>query len=193
LTGKRTQKAQNVTDKTTKRVGQPNTPRKLANRRFFVPPLVCDVLRWHADKQRIERRQAEVTGECEDHGTVFATPYGRLYFRSQPETVFRQVADELGIEHATPHTFRHTVLTRVQEAGNSMKDAQALAGHTTERMTLRVYSHPSEAGMRRIADGMQEMLVKLDPTITGDVLAAPDDPWNTLNGTLMGQTVTETA
>jgi integrase len=166
---------------------------RASKREVIVPPMACDVLRWHADKQRMERRQAEITGEGEDHGTVFATPTGKLYFRSQPEAVFRQIVEDLGIEGTTLHTFRHTVVTLVQEAGHTLKDAQTLVGHATERMTASVYSHPTAAGMQRIADGMQQMLSGLTLTAPGDALTPDEAPWNTLMGQPMGRAVAETA
>jgi len=84
---------------------------------------------------------------------VFCGTTGRLYFRSEPAAEFRRITTQRGIEDATPHTFRHTVTTLVQEAGLSLKVAQSLMGHATERTTSRVYSHLTVSGLEGADDG----------------------------------------
>jgi integrase len=101
----------------------------------------------------LERRYAEEVGAWEEHDTVFATPAGKLYYRSQLESDLRSVAAAIGMVGITPHT-RHTAATLLQEAGSSLKTAQALLGHSTERMTLQVYSHRTSSSMEAVAHTM---------------------------------------
>lgn len=165
---------------------------RASKRDVVVPPVACDILRWHADKQRLEHKNASSVERLEDHGTVFATPERRRYFRSRLADVYRQIAEELHIEGGSLHTFRHTVVTLVQEGGHTLKDAQTLVGHATDRMTSRVYSHPSTDGMQRIADAMQLMLDGAHTPLPEDPLTNEVASWNTLMGRPMGQTVPTT-
>jgi len=93
----------------------------------------------------------------EEHGTVFCSPTGRFDFRSEPSDEFRRITTRLGIEDVTLHTFRHTVTTLVQDAGLSLKVAQSLMGHATDRTTHRIYSHLTATGLEGVAELMQRL------------------------------------
>lgn len=43
--------------------------------------------------------------------------------------------------HVTPHILRHTYVTRLILSGANIKDVQYLAGHSDQRITLRIYTH----------------------------------------------------
>jgi integrase len=166
---------------------------RASKRDVIIPPIVCDILRWHADKQRLERKTIPNPEALEDHGTVFATPAGGLYFRSQLTDVYRQIAADLRITGGSLHTFRHTVVILVQEGGHTLEDAQTLVGHATDRMTSRICSHRSTDGMQCIADAMQLMLDGAHTPVSEDRLTDEAASWNTLMGRPMGQTVPTTA
>ena len=90
-------------------------------------------------------------------GTFFCTPQGLLYFRSQFQEALNRFAKREGIEGATPHTFRHTVSTLVQESGHTLRATQERLGHSSATTTHRVYTHTSSDTMDRIADALQSI------------------------------------
>ncbi len=164
-----------------------------SRREVVVPPAVCTILRWHADRQRLERRYAEEVGAWEEHDTVFATPAGKLYYRSQLESDFRSVAAAIGMVGITPHTLRHTAATLLQEAGSSLKTAQALLGHSTERMTLQVYSHRTSSSMEAVAHTMAGLLGDVQGRTPERSLTAGETTDDTDGDHSGDQTVVDTA
>ncbi len=158
-----------------------------------VPAQVCAALRWHRDVQRLEQKKAEVLGVWEEHGTVFRGPAGKLYFRSRPMDELRRISSKLGIEEVTLHTFRHTVITLLQECGLPMKATQALAGHASERTTARVYSHALPEHLGRVADATGRIFEGMELP-TGQLILTDDAaPWNTGGGQPGGQKASHTA
>jgi integrase len=166
---------------------------KAATRTIQVPSEVCRVLQHHADVQRLERRRAEALGTWEHHGTVFCGPTGKLYFRSRPMDELRRICSRLGIEDVTLHTFRHTVITLLQESGLPMKATQSLAGHATQRTTAQVYSHAMPEHLERVADAMGRTLAGMQLPSSDLILTDDNDPWNTGGGQPGGQETSHTA
>lgn len=62
---------------------------------------------------------------------------------------FRQDAQAAGLVGFTPHDLRHTCLTRLAERGVHPSVVQAIAGHASPEMALRVYTHVDLAAIRR--------------------------------------------
>jgi integrase len=166
---------------------------RTSRRGVVVPAAVYAILRWHEDRQRLERRRAEDSGGWEEHGTVFANPAGKLYYRSQPEDDFRAVTAQLGLVGVTPHTLRHTAATLVQEASTSLKTAQALLGHATERMTLRVYSHRTASSLEAVALTMEQLLGDVSVVQPDDDLTASESTGDTSGDHPGDQAATDTA
>lgn len=135
-----------------------------SKRTVVVPRLVCRILQWHRDVQRLDQRKA---GDAwVGQNTVFCTPEGKLYFRSVAMDQFRSMRTRLSLPtEATLHTFRHTVATMLQDSGLSLRTAQAQMGHATERTTHRIYSHTNDEAMQRVARTME--------SIFGDVETGP--------------------
>jgi len=148
---------------------------RAAERNVLIPPFACQILRWQQDLQRLECKRAQEAGLWEEHGTVFCAPAGRLYFRSEPADEFRRITARVGIEDVTLHTFRHTVTTMVQEAGLSLKVAQSLMGHATDRTTHRIYSHLSATGLAGVAEVMQGLFGDVDLAPPAALLTAEED------------------
>jgi len=127
---------------------------RAAERNVLIPPFACQILRWQQDLQRLECKRAQEAGLWEEHGTVFCAPTGRLYFRSEPANEFRRISARVSVEDVTLHTFRHTVITIIREAALSLKAAQSLMGHATDRTTHRVYSHLGATGLAEVVQGL---------------------------------------
>ena len=75
---------------------------------------------------------------------VFANPRtGKPYTTGAAS--FRRALERAGITtgDVTPHTLRHTVLSRMLEAGVRRSHVMAISGHSSTRMLAR-YAHPTE-------------------------------------------------
>jgi integrase len=157
-----------------------------SHRMVTVPNITLRILRWHKAIQNQERLKAGP--DWKGQGTVFCTPQGLLYYRSQFQEALNRFAKQEGIEGATPHTFRHTVSTLVQESGHTLKATQELLGHSSSTTTHRVYTHTSSDTMDRIADALQ--------SIFGDAnldIPDPDDVIFDERGQTRGQEGSETS
>jgi integrase len=82
-------------------------------------------------------------GELGTDGLVFRSPgtsdADKVRDRRNVARVFRAVLDEAGFPWATPHTFRRTVATLLDEAGLPIALAANQLGHANPAMTARVY------------------------------------------------------
>lgn len=100
---------------------------KAGHRTVFLPKFATDML--------YERRPSIAETS---HGAVFASRTGTYL---QPDNVrrqWRQVRLEAGLEWVTPHVFRKTVATLLNEEGLP-KEATAQLGHSTEEVTKMYY------------------------------------------------------
>lgn len=66
---------------------------------------------------------------------------------------FRQDADKAGLTQFVLHDLRHTCLTRLAEQGVHPSVVQAVAGHASPELALRVYTHVDVDGVRRAMYG----------------------------------------
>lgn len=61
--------------------------------------------------------------------------------------------------HVHPHLLRHTRITRWFEQGLDLKEVQYLAGHSTLKMTLEIYTHYcADVRLRETADKIQAVM-----------------------------------
>jgi integrase len=146
-----------------------------SRRPVVLPAALAAILEFHREQQDRERSRAAAAGEWVGQGTIFCGPTGKLYFRSQPSEILRRVTTDLGIVGVTPHTFRHTIITDLQEEmGEQSYAVQALAGHASERTTNKIYSHATDKTRQRMAD-------KIDTHLGGLTRDLPAT-WLTMNG-----------
>ena len=97
---------------------------------------------------------------------VFCSRFGVIYYRSAIDVVFKRIANSVGIEDATPHTFRHSVSTLLQNTGNPVAVAQALLGHSRPSMTLDVYSHTTKDALERAANTLESLFGEKEEPLT---------------------------
>jgi integrase len=103
--------------------------------------------------------------ECsEPDGSVFATTKGTPL--SDKNLYNRQLApacDAIGLPRVSWHSFRHTHATLLHEAGESLKTAQALLGHSNLETALGVYTHAIPDAQRRAVERVAGVLDPVGP------------------------------
>lgn len=74
---------------------------------------------------------------------LFSTRVGTPHTTNNVRRLLRDVMDEAGIENVTPHRFRRTVATVVNDAQGALL-ASELLGHTDPRITMQHYIQRNE-------------------------------------------------
>lgn len=136
-----------------------------SRRPIILPPVTRRVLRQHKATQGEEALKCPPE-QWRGQNLVFCSRYGVIYFRSAVDVVFKRIASSAGVEDVTPHTFRHTVSTLLQNTGNPVTVAQALLGHSRPSMTLDVYSHTTKDALERAADTLESMFGEKEEPLT---------------------------
>ena len=72
--------------------------------------------------------------------------------------VLRPACQSLGRPLVSWRSFRHTHVTQLAEAGESLRTAQALLGHSDFETTLNLYTHAVPDAQRRAVDKVAGIL-----------------------------------
>lgn len=115
----------------THRQDHPKTDRSV--RRVALPSFAL-----HAIRSRLLR-----TGETESAALLFSTRVATPHTTNNIRRLLRDVMDEAGIENVTPHRFRRTVATVINDAQGALL-ASELLGHTDPRITVQHYIQRNE-------------------------------------------------
>jgi len=83
------------------------------------------------------------TGDSGPDTLLFATRIATPHTTNNVRRLLRDVMDAAGIEKVTPHRFRRTVATVVNEAQGVLL-ASELLGHTDPRVTMQHYIQRNE-------------------------------------------------
>jgi site-specific recombinase XerD len=78
---------------------------------------------------------------------VFMTDTGRPLDRNYVHVVVHRCAQAAGLSEMCLYVLRHTFITRLVQAGVSLPEVAALAGHRDIRMTMR-YAHLAPQHLR---------------------------------------------
>ena len=116
----------------THRQDHPKTDRSV--RRVALPSFTL-----HAIRSRLLR-----SGETEPGALLFSTRVGTPHTTNNIRRLLRDVMDEAGIENVTPHRFRRTVATVINDAQGALL-ASELLGHTDPRITMQHYIQRNES------------------------------------------------
>ncbi|GIP36801.1 tyrosine recombinase XerC [Paenibacillus sp. J31TS4] len=73
----------------------------------------------------------------------------RLTARSVRRVLDKYIDGLAGVEHVTPHTFRHSFATHMMEAGADLRTVQELLGHVN-LSTTQVYTHMTKDHLQTI-------------------------------------------
>lgn len=115
---------------------QPWTKTDTGMRTVPMSPDLAEKLRTVKGKDR-ERARLEVSWN--PLGLVFPSERGTIRDTSNVHNRFRPAFDAVGLQWATPHTFRRTYATTLLKAGVPVLTVAALLGHTDPSLTLKVY------------------------------------------------------
>lgn len=115
----------------THRQDHPKTDRSV--RRVALPSFTL-----HAIRSRLLR-----SGDTDPGTLLFSTRVGTPHTTNNIRRLLRDVMDAAGIENVTPHRFRRTVATVVNDARGALL-ASELLGHTDPRITMQHYIQRNE-------------------------------------------------
>jgi integrase len=102
---------------------------------------------------------ALLTVEDEPEALVFATSKGTpLNSKNLYNRELAPACDNLGLPRISWHSFRHTHATLLHDAGESLKTAQSLLGHSDLETTLGVYTHAIPDSQKRAVERVAGVL-----------------------------------
>ncbi len=106
-----------------------------------------------------ERDMAENTG-----GWIFPSKRTRSGHVESMDEPFARCVAKAGMDSrvVTPHTMRHTAITRLAETGADIVTIQEFSGHETVAMVMR-YAHAQDRAVDRALDKMEEGTVAEHP------------------------------
>ncbi len=80
---------------------------------------------------------------------------------------YRKILKEAGVAYKNFHTLRHTYATNCIEGGTDVKSLSEMLGHSSVKITLNYYVHPSMDTKRMYADSLCEFYARLYGQILG--------------------------
>ena len=91
------------------------------------------------------------------NGWVFPSVTSRSGHIEQMTGPFARCVERSGLDPQaiTPHTMRHTAITRLAEIGADIKTLQEFSGHESLQMVLR-YAHAQDRAVNRALDRLEE-------------------------------------
>ena len=88
---------------------------------------------------------------------------------------FQSLREAAGLpEEFSPHWMRHNYITRCRDSGLAAEDAMYLAGHTSYKTTLRIYTHMTDTRLRQL-DKLADAMFPSEKSCK-KVAQAPDSP-----------------
>ena len=92
-------------------------------------------------------------------GTYFLTRHENLFIEPRiMESHFKAVIDAVGIADANFHALRHTFATRCIELGFDVKSLSEILGHSSVRLTMDRYVHPTRETKQKNMDKLAQLL-----------------------------------
>jgi len=114
------------------------------NRRLFIPRAKAGTREQPITASLADTLAHERAMRADQTGWVFPTRYSnsKIGYRHDMTRPFRDAVRRAGLDPklVTPHTLRHSVITKLVQAGTDLPTVQRISGHKTLAMVLR-YSH----------------------------------------------------
>lgn len=129
---------------------EPKTPR---SRRTV--PLTEEIL------ELLRRRRAEqleeylATAARPDHDLVFTSPAGKPAGMDQVARQHRRRLEDLGLPHSSFHDLRHVAASNLAGVGFTLKEVQAILGHSSVAITANVYTHVDDDSVAERMRGLR--------------------------------------
>lgn len=117
-----------------------------------IPDRVAEVLRRHAIRQKEERLAAGVAWQ--DTGFIFTTPIGTPIDPDNVSKYFSAACNRAGLGHRNIHQLRHSAASILLAQGVPLHEVSRFLGHSTISVTMDVYGHLAEEGLRGAAEAM---------------------------------------
>lgn len=80
---------------------------------------------------------------------------------------YKKILKEAGVDYKNFHTLRHTYATNCIEGGTDVKSLSEMLGHSSVKITLNYYVHPSMDVKRKYADSLCAFYVRLHGQVLG--------------------------
>ena len=80
---------------------------------------------------------------------------------------YKKILKEAGVAYKNFHTLRHTYATNCIEGGTDVKSLSEMLGHSSVKITLNYYVHPSMDTKRMYADSLCAFYIRLHGQILG--------------------------
>lgn len=99
--------------------------------------------------------------EPSSHVSYFLTGNDRFIEPRQYENIFKRILTDAGLDNYKFHILRHTFATRCVESGLDTKSLSEILGHSSIKITLDRYAHPSfeskVAGVNKLVNSRHEL------------------------------------
>lgn len=122
-----------------------------------MPVATTAALKVHRAHQAAARLKAGT--RWQDHGLVFGGPSGKPMWPEGVRAGFRRLCERAGLgSDWHPHVQRHTFVSVLSDAGESIESIAAAAGHQSSGTTKRVYWHSINPEITAAAKAMDGVL-----------------------------------
>ena len=105
-------------------------------------------------RQFLERRLKMCGGVLEDSDRLCCGNDGRPLTYNALRLWWARNRERLGFEGMTIHELRHTYLTNLAQAGVHPSVMQKLAGHSSVKVSLEIYTHAQDKDMREAVEAL---------------------------------------
>jgi integrase len=128
-----------------------------SRRVLLMPPLTADALKALRAVQAAARLKAGI--RWQDHGLVFCGPSGKPMWPEGIRAGFRRLCKRAGLgSDWHPHEQRHTFVSVLSDAGESIERIAEAVGHKNSGTTRRVYWHAIRPEITSAATAMDGVL-----------------------------------
>lgn len=115
-------------------------------------------LRVESEEKRIFIWQGDGRGNNKKNGSILRFTHSTVTDWHKSYVKRHNITDARGLSpHITPHMFRHSLLTGMDEAGVDVEHAQFVADHKSAETTRRYYIHSRDATYNAQMDAVEEL------------------------------------
>ena len=116
---------------------------------------IMDMLKQHKIHQAKLRLQMPLDDEYHDEDFVFCRRNGYPFVQGNVNRRMARLLKMTSIKkHLTPHSFRHTHISMLTEAGVNLPTIMKRVGHEDQETTMKIYTHVTE---KMEKDALQKM------------------------------------